>query len=419
MKRLAILLALTLLCSLAPIAIGANAVVAQSAVDVRESSAASDFPTGVTFHLQAGGPIDEVRLVYEIGPKGVRNTAPADCARGAVVTCTYTLAAGRGTDLVPGAELTYFWRVTQAGQTAETQAQSVVYIDDRFDWSTISDGNLTLWWYAGSEEDARSVLAAARESLDRISALLETTVDFPVKVLYYASADDMAAATAPDNSRGTVTLGEVVYDDTAMVSASETPKDIARHEVAHIVVGAALAGPFGVPDWLSEGTAVFAQSRPLRNNLDALEQAIRSNRVFSVRSLSSASLRSQGTSVSLFYGQAWSLVDFLVTAYGEKQFSALFRAFAAGATTAEALQQVYGFDQDGLENAWRESVGLPPRVAPTPARADATEASPSSATERDASGGVSTGVVVAIAVLTVALAGGLAGAGVLLARRYR
>lgn len=412
MKRLAILLAVTLLCSLA----AANAVVAQSAVDVRESSAESDFPTGVTFLLQAGGPIDEVRLVYEIGPKGVRNTAPVDCAGGAVVTCTYTLAAGRGADLVPGAELTYFWRVTQAGETQETQAQSVVYIDDRFDWSTISDGNLTLWWYAGSEEDARSVLAAARESLDRTSALLETTVDFPVKVLYYASAGDMAAATAPDDSRGTVTLGEVVYDDTAMVSASEATEDIARHEVAHIVAGAALDGPFGVPDWLSEGTAVFAQSRPLQNNLDALEQAIRSNRVFSVRSLSSASLRSQGTSVSLFYGQAWSLVDFLVTEYGEEQFAALFRAFDAGATTAEALQQVYGFDQDGLENAWRESVGLPPRVAP---EVEATEASPSSATERDGDGGVSTGVVVAIAVLTVALAGGLAGAGVLLARRYR
>jgi len=45
MKRLAILLAVTLLCSLA----AANAVVAQSAVDVRESSAESDFPTGVTF----------------------------------------------------------------------------------------------------------------------------------------------------------------------------------------------------------------------------------------------------------------------------------------------------------------------------------------------------------------------------------
>ena len=55
-------------------------------------------------------------------------------------------------------------------------------------------------------------------------------------------------------------------------------------------------------------------------------------------------------------------MKFLIDTYGEQKFADLFRAFDDGATTAEALQQVYGFNQDGLENAWRDSVGLPPRA---------------------------------------------------------
>ena len=68
--------------------------------------------------------------------------------------------------------MTYFWRITSGGETTETEPQLVVYEDTRFDWKTVSEGNLTVWWYAGDEEEARGVLAAGREALDNIGALL-------------------------------------------------------------------------------------------------------------------------------------------------------------------------------------------------------------------------------------------------------
>jgi hypothetical protein len=396
---------------------------AQDALDVRESSATSDFPNGIAFRLEAmvDGAVEEVRLVYEVAPDGVRATAEAECVGGAALSCAYTLPATPRTRLIPSAELTYFWRVTLDGATQETDPQAVTYLDDRFDWQTITEGNVTLWWYAGGDDGARAVLAASRESLESMSALLQTTVDFPVKVLFYASVDDMAPAIISNDGPGVVTLGEVVYSDTAMVSASTAPADIARHEVAHIVIRQAVEGPFGIPDWLNEGTAVYAQERLLENQRAALDQAIAANRVFSVRSLSSASLGSQGDRVSLFYAQSWSVVDFLVSEFGEEKFAELFRAFRDGARTAEALQTVYGFDQDGLENAWRAHVGLPPRSEPTrdPALDEPAEAAPTPAAQRDGGGGAPVGLIAAIAVLTALLAGGLAGAGLVLARRTR
>ena len=400
---------------------------AQEEIEVRASRARSDFPSGIVFILDAASSagFDDVRLVYRVAPDGVRATAIPDCAGGTVVSCTFELISNERSRLIPGAEVTYFWRLTVGDTTEETEPQLLIYEDERFDWRTVSEGNLTLWWYRGSEDEARRVLAAGRESLDAISALLQTAVDFPVKIRYYGSAEEMRPAIISTERQGVVTLGEVVYSDTAMVSADFAPTETARHEIAHIVIRQAVRGPFGVPDWLHEGTAVFAQSQPSPNQREALARAVQSGQLLSVRSLSSASSGAQPERVALFYGQSYSLVAFLVESYGEEQFARLFQTFKEGATTAEALEQVYGFNQDGLENAWRESIGLPPRQAPTPDEERAAPTQPIATPETASApgsgddGGAQIIVIIAIAGLAVLLAGGLLGAAVIVGRRWR
>jgi hypothetical protein len=70
--------------------------------------------------------------------------------------------------------------------------------------------------------------------------------------------------------------------------------------------------------------------------------------------------------VTLFYGQAWSLVNFLIETHGPARFAELFATFKEGSTADKALLKAYGFDQDGLEDAWRASLGLSPRQRATP-----------------------------------------------------
>jgi hypothetical protein len=420
MKRtLAALVALSML-----LVGAASAVRAQSTIEVTNSTAESSFPNGITFTLDAttGGSVSDIRLVYQVAPDGVRVTNVPQCTSGASVHCTFIFANSRGYPLIPGAEVTYFWRISAAGATQESQPQTVTYEDSRFDWQTITEGNVTIWWYSGSEAEARAVLEAGRDSLARNSALLKTQVTFPVKIFYYASAQAMRPAILADNPQGVMTLGEAVYSDTVVVAADVEPQDIARHEVAHIVVRQAVHGPYemNVPLWLHEGTAVLAQSQPLEGDRRAIEAAIRSGQVISVRSMSSASSGALSDRVFLYYGEAWSLVKFLVDTYGDDAFAQLFATLKQGATTAQSLQQVYGFDQDGFENAWRASVGLPPRQPVTPEEAgQATPAATKAASPSDNGSGASIGVIAAIIVVTVLLAAGLVGAGVFLARRYR
>jgi hypothetical protein len=184
--------------------------------------------------------------------------------------------------------------------------------------------------------------------------------------------------------------------------------------------------PHDIPAWLNEGLATYAQTGLFTNQSAALDRAIRGNSIISVRSLSSQSSGASADTVSLFYAQSQALVSFLIQEYGEAKFAQLFQAFADGARTDEALEQVYGFNQDGLENAWRASVGLPPRAAPTPSDASdlatpdvAQPEQPAPSDDEGGGDGASMGLIIAIAAVTVVLAGGLLTAGVVLARRWR
>jgi hypothetical protein len=56
-------------------------------------------------------------------------------------------------------------------------------------------------------------------------------------------------------------------------------------------------------------------------------------------------------------------VSFFVDTYGAEKFAELLRTFKDGATQDDAFEQVYALDALGIENAWRESVGLDARAA--------------------------------------------------------
>jgi hypothetical protein len=345
---------------------------AQSGVVVDSTNAENDFPNGVNFSLSFHSDVDlsklKVTFRYTIPPEGASVYEEPECNGGTKVQCTYNLKSGPKLFLVPGANVNYYWQVDDdAGNSVKTQPATFVYDDTRFDWKSMTEGNLTVFYYAGDESDVRSLLQTGIEGLQRMEQLLNTQVGFPVKVFLYDSAEDMrpaAMSSSESPERGVITLGEVFFSDTAVVAQDVRPEDVMRHELAHIVVRQAVKGPFGnLPAWLDEGTAMYAQSGLLSNEKRALESAIESDEVLSLRAMSSASLGRTSVNVSLFYGQSWSVISFLVDDYGEATFAKLFATFKEGSTVDRALEQVYGFDQDGLENAWRESVGLPAKEA--------------------------------------------------------
>ncbi|MDA1035994.1 MAG: peptidase MA family metallohydrolase, partial [Chloroflexi bacterium] len=62
------------------------------------------------------------------------------------------------------------------------------------------------------------------------------------------------------------------------------------------------------------------------------------------------------------YAESRSIVAFLIDKYGPEKMNDLLKAFPRLATIERALEEVYGFDTEGLQTAWRDSVGLPTHV---------------------------------------------------------
>ncbi len=407
---------------------GPSGASAQQPITVVSEQPQNEFPAGVSFTISLNVPagVKEARLRYQLAPDGTGASAVADCTGGAAISCSFELRSGAGIFIIPGAEITYHWELTDnAGNKLSTQDQKYVHQDTRFTFKTLTKDNITLYYHAGGQTAAQSVIDAAADTLDKVGQLEQTQVTFPVKVFLYTTADEMQPAIAPGGQgRGVQVLGEVVYSDTAMVSADVETLDITRHEVAHIVTGQATKGPFGLPAWLNEGISVFSQTRPLEGHQSALDAAIKSDNVLSMRQLSSSATGSVGETVGLYYGEAGSIVKYLVDTYGPDKFAQLLKTFKDGSDVGKAFQSVYGFDQYGLENEWRKSVGLEPRaivtIAPT-ATADTHTPVPagtrsSAASSRDSGGGSSTtavSIIVALIVLVVIAAG----AAIVLVRR--
>lgn len=417
---------------------------AQVPIRVLSADAVNNFPDGVTFQLrvQAETEISKAVLRYSIVPDGATAFGEPSFEKGRQIAVSFDLQPGSRLYLPPGTEITWFWEIQDAsGQTFETEKQTFIYEDKRFPWRTLQDGNLILKYYAGSEARAREMLRAGREAIDRMSRLEGVQVDFPVKIYVYASQRDGQVAMQQRSRRFNElveTGGTRVASDIVLIFDPDD-LDVVRHELAHVVTKVAGEGPFGdVPAWLNEGLSVYAQRTPGRAYELALDLAIRRNAVLSLRQMSSAP--GDPGLVNLFYGQSWHVVKYLIDTYGEEKLAQLLATFKQGARTDDAFRQVYGTDLLGIENGWRQSVGLRPRdpgsqdesrvpIQPVPTLeplgsqgqqgVQPQPSGPQGGSGTGAADGVPIVSLLIVAVLTLILAGGIAGGGWYLFRRYR
>ncbi len=135
------------------------------------------------------------------------------------------------------------------------------------------------------------------------------------------------------------------------------------HEFTHLLVGEA-AGPARtqVPSWLNEGLAEYGNIDPTDDYDAALRYGIFTRRI--------KPLWYQGAfggtpeDIIIAYGQARSVVGYMIGTYGPDRMAALFPVLQRTLNIDQALLEVYGMDQFGLDSAWRESLGLDPLPSP-------------------------------------------------------
>ena len=344
-------------------------VEAQDPIQINDQAWDSSFREHVTFSLRAesSAEIAEVDLFYRIVGQIASSRNEADFTPGTSIEAEFVIdQIDPSNYFPPGAELEYWWKIIDsAGNELTTEKEVITYNDNRFDWQSLQNGRLTLYWYEGNDAFGQALFDRANEALDTLETDIGIVLDEPIKIFIYGNHRDLLSALSLTAQEWT---GGVAYTEHGVVVIGIMPSQLSwglnamTHEMSHLVIHQATDNPFsGLPRWLDEGIAVYNENR---DELDQdfrplFERAVANDELMTLRTLTSP-FPADPLLANLAYGQSGATVKFIVDTYGSDAMAELLEIFSEGAIYDEALEQALGVDTDGLHNAHRVSLGLPP-----------------------------------------------------------
>ncbi|MBN1162027.1 MAG: peptidase MA domain-containing protein [Dehalococcoidales bacterium] len=338
------------------------AVRADSGIVVSGSSAQVNFPAEITFSITAASDasITNIRLHYSVERTSfVQVTAEAyvNFTPAKSVDAQWVWDMRRSGGLPPGADVVYWWTITDAaGNKIETESSLVHIEDERYDWKTIQQGQVTLYWYEGDDSFAEELMAAAQDALVRLAANTGAELEKPAKMYIYAHQEDLLGAMIyPQEWTGGVAFsqfGIIAIGIGTTESQLEWGKRTIAHELTHLVIHQLTENPYNyLPTWLDEGLAMSSEGELELSFVIALSWAEANNSYISVRSLCSP-FSAYIEQTMLAYAESYKIVAYLIKEYGSEKMLELLNTFKQGSGYDEALMKVYGFDMDELNSLW-------------------------------------------------------------------
>jgi hypothetical protein len=162
--------------------------------------------------------------------------------------------------LPPGSSVTYWWTVADAGgDKVKTDMARIQIEDNRYNWRSLTDGKVTLYWYKGDASFADELMATAQGALVRLAADTGAELEKPVKLYVYASSEDL---------RGSMIFpqewtGGVAFTRYGIIAIGIGPGNLdwgnraVAHELTHLVIHQVTFNPYNdLPTWLDEGLAM-------------------------------------------------------------------------------------------------------------------------------------------------------------------
>ena len=322
-----------------------------------------DFPREVRVSaLIRDGEVSEAVLLYRVLPEGAITRLAAEVRSGDATRLEADIPTSRDDVWIPaGAVFEWQWQLqTPDGGEHLTDLQQWTYDDPRYEWREVQRPNLVIRYYQ-AEELATVLADEGIDAIADVESLLGAELTETARIVVWLG---------PDDARGVDRQGSETYDAAVLTGGQRVLADlihvytptrwVVRHELAHILTKVAGEGGIGsLPSWLDEGVATITEGDWRVRRQPSLDEAIRSDSVLALRGMRAAP--NEPGLVDLFYAQSAATVQFLINEHGEAKIAELFAVFKRGATTEDALIEVYGFGRDELEDAWRASVGLDPR----------------------------------------------------------
>ncbi len=269
--------------------------------------------------------------------------------------------------LPPGASLWWRWRYTDdTGREYLSETQTATWLDNTHKWQTITSDFLRLHWYDGDQAFAKDLLNAGQVGLEFNKSQSGLIPDSPIDIYIYGNQQDMKDAILfePAWEGGATYLQYDIVIIGISPSNAVWGRGAMVHELTHVLVHHLTFSCLGrIPLWIDEGLAVYSQAEfdASATFKDYLDQAISQNGILSLHSIS-GDFSAIPEKSRLSYGESYSIIKFLIDTYKQEKMTSLLTTLRDGIVIDNALTKVYGFDMDGLEDVWRDSVGAVRRV---------------------------------------------------------
>jgi len=336
----------------------------QDGISLLDSTAEIYFPSALVFKIKAASQSDitKIRLHYQVDRMNyaqVTSEAWPDFTPSPEVETEWVWDM-RKTSLPAGATVRYWWTIEdKSGDKLVTPADKIRFDDLRYSWKRLTVGQLSLFWYKGSQSFADELMAACQQALERLAEDTGVHPEKPISLFIYASTTDLRGAMIFPQEW----TGGVAFTEYGIIAIGVPPNELdwgkraLAHELGHMVTHQITFSPYGavLPTWLDEGLAMHAEGEPDPYLQSVLEKAITQQKLISVRSLSSP-FSAKPEQAYISYAESQSLVEFLIQNHGKDKMLRLLKLMKEGNSCDEALIEVYGFDQDGLDKLWRQYI---------------------------------------------------------------
>ena len=342
----------------------------------------SDFPNGIKFYIEARSPsvIEDIRVYFrKLGQTGDSGYRAVEFDEGQQISGHSEIISGKNNEYIaPGTRIEYYYDIRDsAGRKFRTDAKIFTYLDNRFEWDTVTNGIITVFYFGdGAEAKAEKILDLCKATLEQMGTTLGITPTIPLHIVTYEDYSHMKPALpfrSQSVSDGLTTQGIAFADERALLIYTGGSAFVGTtiHEFTHLLVGDAAGRAYNtVPLWLNEGLAEYANIHGSYESY--LQEAIRTGELLPLWQRETFS----GTNrdILIGYGQGESVVTFLLNTYGSKPMPTVFEQIQSTFDIDLALERAYGFDQHGLDSLWREHMGVIPLADPNvPAQVDPTD----------------------------------------------
>jgi hypothetical protein len=334
--------------------------VAVPALAVARNEAVADYPEGITFTFEAetDDPISELELVFRSPGVDTYSVELPDFEVGTTSLALDHLVDLRGGLLPPGVDVHYHWRITEEdGDVIESSEQTLLWEDDRYDWTPLSGPHVTVYSYDGDAAFQQQILDTAERTVDSLAEAYGAELDQPIRIWVYTGREDFYGALAPNSEPG---IAGAARPDLHLIHAvvpTGNYREMVRvvpHEVLHQVLHQVTEGPFTrVPLWLNEGLAQYWQESGRDAFYTLALQRAATGDLPPLRSLN-GDFAYETDEARVAYGLSLSVVLYILDTWGDEGMANLIAAFPEGVTYDEAVQKGLGISFDELDRGWRE-----------------------------------------------------------------